>query len=76
MMKAFMVKPVVMNDLKNLMFSCEMFCDNVREFRKFFPRSIDILREAMHLHRIEMTIPATDELSSMAGTAKNHKITS
>lgn len=76
MMKAFMVKPVVMNDLKNLMFSCEMFCDNVREFRKFFPRSIEILREAMHLHRIEMTIPATDEFSSMTGTAKNHKITS
>ena len=76
MMKAFMVKPVVMNDLKNLMFSCEMFCDNVREFRKFFPRSIDILREALHLHRQEMTVPVTDELSSMTGTAKNHKITS
>lgn len=76
MMRAFIVKPVILNDLKNLMFSCEMFCDNVREFRKFFPRSIDLLREALQLHRLEMTIPATDESSSMAGTVKNQKITS
>ena len=76
MLKAFIVKPVILNDMKNLMFSCEIFCDNVREFRKFFPRSIDMLREALHLHRLEMTVPATDELSSMAGTVKNQKITS
>ncbi len=76
MMKAFIVKPVVLNDLKNLMFSCEMFCDNVREFRKFFPRSIDMLRECLHVHRHEMTVPVTDEVSSMTGTVKNQKITS
>ena len=76
MLKAFIVKPVVLNDHKNLMFSCEVFCDNVREFRKFFPRSIDMIREALHLHRLEMTVPATDDFSSMTGTAKNHKITS
>ena len=76
MLKAFIVKPVVLNDLKNLMFSCEMFCDNVREFRKFFPRSIDMLRECLHVHRHEMTVPVTDEVSSMTGTLKNQKITS
>lgn len=88
MMKAFVVKPVVLDDMKNLMFSCEIFCDTVREFRKFFPRSIEVLREALKQHRTEMkrlilaqelasrTIPATDDWSSAAGTAKSHKVLS
>ena len=88
MMKAFIVKPVVLDDMKNLMFSCEMFCDNVREFRKFFPRSIELLREALRQHRKEMkrlllaeelvskTVPAKDEYPSLAGTTKSHKVVS
>ena len=54
MQKAFAVKPVVLDDMKNLMFSCEMLCGTVREFRKFFPRSLELLRRAMKLHRTEM----------------------
>lgn len=85
MMKAFVVKPVVLDDLRNLMFSCEMPCDNVREFRKFFPRSIGLLREALKLHRAEMKklimaeemsskmLPAADDFSSMAGSIKSRR---
>lgn len=88
MMKAFIVKPVVLDDMKNLMFSCEILCDTVREFRKFFPRSIDLLRESLKQHRIEMKrlilaheleskkIPATEEWSSVAGSRKSHKVIS
>ena len=88
MMRAFIVKPVILDDMKNLMFSCEMFCDNVREFKKFFPRSIELLREALKKHRKEMkrlllaeelvskTVPAMDEYPSLAGTSKSHKVVS
>lgn len=77
MMKAFIVKPVVLGDMKNLMFSCEMFCDNVREFRKFFPRSIELLRENLKIHRAEMKmIPAIDEFAPTAGISKSHKTVS
>ena len=78
MITSFAVKPVIMDDMKNLMFSCEVFCDNVREFRKFFPRSIDLIREALNRHRSEMkkTIPAKEDYPSMAGTVKSQKVLS
>ena len=88
MMKEYIVKPVVLDDMKNLMFSCEIMCDNIREFRRFFPRSIELLREALSRHRTEMkrlllaqelaskTIPATDDWSPAAGTIKGHKVVS
>ena len=79
MLKAYVVKPVVLDDMKNLMFSCEMPCDTLREFRKFFPLSIELLIEALKRHRKEMKkliIPANDDYSSMAGTSKSDKIVS
>lgn len=88
MMKAYTVKPVVLDDMKNIMFSCEILCDNVREFRKFFPRCITLLNEALKQHKTEMkrllmaneivskTIPATDDRSSVAGNIKSRKILS
>lgn len=88
MLKAFVVKPVVLDDMKNLMFSCETLCDTVREFRKFFPRCLELLREALNQHRSEMkklllaseltskTLPATDDISSMAGSGKSRKVVS
>lgn len=88
MMKEYMVRPVVLDEMKNLMFSCETMCDNLREFRKFFPRSIGLLREALSRHRKEMkrlllacelaskTVPATDEWTPVAGTTKSHKVVS
>ena len=79
MLKAYVVKPVVLDDMKNLMFSCEMPCDTLREFRKFFPLSIELLIEALKRHRKEMKkliIPANDDYSPIAGTVKSDKIVS
>lgn len=78
MISTFSVKPVVLDDMKNLMFCCETLCDNVREFRKFFPRSIDLIREALNRHRAEMKkiIPAKDDYPSVAGIIKSDKIVS
>lgn len=84
MIETYSVKPTVLDDMKNLLFSCEMLCDNVREFRKFFPRMIAMLNEAISIHKEETrklilaseianaTIPAMDE--TMTGT--NRKILS
>jgi hypothetical protein len=54
MLDSFIVKPVVLDDRKNIMFSCEIICDNMREFRKFFPRAIERLRVALMSHKSEM----------------------
>lgn len=70
MLKTFLVKPVVMDNMKNIMFSCEMMCDNVREFRKFFPRGIRYLRDAMILHKAEMKrLVLTENVSSATVSA-------
>ena len=54
MLKSFIVKPAVMDNMRNIMFSCELICGNVREFRKFFPLGIQYLNEALAMHKIEM----------------------
>lgn len=73
MMYNWCAKAVVLDDMKNIMFGCEIPCDNVREFRKFFPRCIEMLREGLRAHKSEMrrliladqvaskAIPAADE---------------
>lgn len=88
MLDTYIVKPVLMDDMKAIMFSCETFCDNIREFRKLFPRCIHLIDESIAAHRKEMkklvlaeetvskTIPASDEWSSLAGTLKSQKILS
>ena len=53
MTETFMVKPAVLDDMKNIMFSCEILCDTEREFRKFFPRGIERLNETIMLHKAE-----------------------
>ena len=88
MLNTFVTKPVLMDDMKTIMFSCETFCDNIREFRKLFPRCIHLIDESIATHKKEMkklvlaeealskTIPASDEWSSLAGTFKSQKILS
>ena len=73
MLKTFAVKPVILDDMHNIMFSCEMLCSNLREFRKLLPWAIERLQEALTIHKAEMkrlvlasevaakTIPATDD---------------
>lgn len=88
MLDTYIVKPVLMNDMKTIMFSCETFCYNIREFRKFLPHCIHLIDESIAAHKKEMkklvlaeealskTIPASDEWSSLAGTLKSQKILS
>ena len=54
MQESDLVKPVILDDRCNLMFSCETMCDNVREFRKFFPRCIKLINDTLLLHRSEV----------------------
>ena len=54
MMDTFMVKPAILDDMKNIMFSCEIPCDTAKEFRKFLPRCIERLTEALMMHKAEM----------------------
>ena len=56
MTESQMVKPTVLDDMKNLMFSCETMCENIRQFKSFFPKAIGILKDALNLHRKEMKI--------------------
>lgn len=54
MQESDLVKPVILDDRRNLMFSCETMCDNIREFRKFFPRCINLINETLVLHKSEV----------------------
>ena len=80
MLKTFIVKPAILDDMTNVMFSCELFCDNIRDFRRFFPRACDRVREALSAHKAEMkkfimanevantALPARDE--TMTGSTR------
>ena len=54
MTETFLVKSAVLEDMKNIMFSCEILCDTVKEFRRFFPRGVERLTEAVLMHKAEM----------------------
>ena len=86
MLETYAVKPAVLDNMTNLMFSCEFMCDNMQDFRRFFPRAINRIKEAVAAHKSEMkklilasevasaTIPATDE--SMTGIDIRRKVLS
>ena len=88
MLSTSLVKPAIMDDMQNIMFSCETFCYNLRDFKRFFPVGIQLLKDALAVHKSEMkklllteeiisrTIPATDEIASMAGISKSQKVVS
>lgn len=73
MLKTYAVKPAVMDDREDIVFSYEFPCDNIRDFRKFFPRACQTLKDALEIHKNEMrklvfasrmanaTIPAREE---------------
>lgn len=78
MQETYGVKGVVLDDMKNIMFSCEFPCDTEKEFRKFFPRGIELINEALEIHKTEMkklilaesitskAFPATDDSAEFA----------
>lgn len=70
MTESFIVKPAILDDMKYIMFSCEIMCDNIRELRKFFPRGIDRLKEAIDIHKAEMKkLIIAENVSSAAVSA-------
>ena len=80
MLKTFAIKPAVMDDMENIVFSHEFFCENLRDLKRFFPRAIETMKDALNTHKNEMrkavmskgalskSIPATDE--SVTGIVK------
>lgn len=86
MVKTDCVKPFILEDMEHLIFSCELLCDNIRDFRRFFPRGVALLTESLEQHKnetrrlllaseiISKSIPATDEFTSMTGNIKANKI--
>ena len=65
MLKSSMIKPVIMEDMKSIMFSCETFCDNMGDFRRFFPRMVDYTKKGLEVHKNEMRelIKATEMMT-------------
>lgn len=79
MSETFIVKPVVLNDKENIMFSFEMMCDTLKEFKKFFPRGVAKLAETLMHHKREMKrLMLTRKLSSatISATEDNFIISS
>ena len=54
MIKSLMIKPVVMEDMKSIMFSSETLCDSMSEFRRFLPRLIEFSKKGLEIHKNEM----------------------
>ena len=54
MLKTYAVKPAVMDDRQNIVFSYEFLCDDIRAFRKIFPRAVEQMEYALETHREEM----------------------
>ena len=74
MLESFIVKPVIMDNMKNIMFSCEMMCGTLREFRNFFPRGIQYLKDAIAVHKIQMKrLILSEKISSATITATEDK---
>ena len=65
MIKSYMIKPVIMEDMKSIMFSCETFCQTVGDFKRFFPLMIEYLRKGMSVHKDQMRelLKAVEQLS-------------
>lgn len=54
MLKTYIVKPTVLDDMQNIVFSFEFLCGNIRDFRKYFPQALDYLLDTLSVHKAEM----------------------
>lgn len=69
MMETFLVKPVILDDMRNIMFSFETLCDTERDFVRFFSRGLSRLSEAVTIHKAEMKkLILSNEVASAALT--------
>ena len=63
MLQTYMVKSVLLDDMKNIMFSCEALCTTCRDLKRIFPRMVEMIKEALAIHKQEMKqILITEEL--------------
>lgn len=64
MIKSSMIRPVILDDIKGIMFSCETLCGNMNDFKRFLPRLIELSREGLATHKNQMRelIRATEML--------------
>ena len=73
MIKSIMMRPVIMEDMKSIMFSCETICDTFGDFKRFLPRLIEFSKKGLEIHKSQMrelmratemlskTMPATED---------------
>lgn len=54
MLKSFMIRPVIMEDMKSIMFSCETLCENLNDFKKYLPKLIEFSKKGLEIHKNEM----------------------
>ena len=66
MTETLMVKPAVLEDMKSIMFSFETLCFTVRDFRRFFPKGVRLLNDALAMHKLEMHRHILEEKVSSA----------
>ena len=79
MIRSLVIRPVIMEDMKSIMFSCETICDSFNDFKRFLPKLIEFSNRGLEIHRHEMkqlveatelldkTKPAMEELNFEAG---------
>ena len=76
MTETYAVKPAILDDMKNIMFSCEIMCDTLSEFRKFLPRAIEYINTALQVHKSEMqTLVLASEVAFATIPAKEDTLT-
>ena len=54
MLDTYTVKPVILDDRQNIMFSCEVMCETLRDFKRFFPKMLCRLEDTIKRHKSEM----------------------
>lgn len=54
MQRAYMIRPVILEDHRTIMFSCECICDTFRDFERFFPKMLETLQEGLSVHKDQM----------------------
>ncbi len=77
MLESFIVKPVMTDNMENIMFSCEMICGTMREFKKLLPLGIRYIKDAITVHKLQMKrLILAEKLSSTTITAAEDTFTS
>ena len=54
MLRSEMMKPVIMEDMTSIMFSCETICENMNDFKRFFPKLVTLSKKGLQAHKNEM----------------------